>query len=114
MTKVLVLIACSLFGACADRDLKVDFFRAESSTFSWKERYAIERIARATVTEVRPLLPTLPPTIELTVRPVTDVIEETGETASAMPPNAIIWTVDPNRPGGVDEIAQKWLRASLF
>ena len=41
-------------------------------------------------------------------------MEETGETGAAMPPDAIMWTVDPQRNGGVDAIAQKWLRASLF
>lgn len=103
-----------MLSACAHSDLKIDFFRSETYTFSWSEQRAIESVARSALKEVRPLLPKLPATIQLTVRPGRDVIEETGETASAMAPDAIMWTVNPHREEGVTAITDKWLRASLF
>ena len=114
MTKVLVLSYVLLFSACAERELTVRFLRSETYTFSSSDQRAIEQVARAALTEVRELLRALPPTIELTVRPGNDVIAETGETASAMPPNGIMWTVDPSRHGGVAAITEKWLRATMF
>ena len=114
MTKVLVVSCLVLASACAERELTVRFFRSDAYAFSASERRAIEQVARATLNEVRPLLPALPPAIHLTVRPGNDVIEETGETASAMPPDAIMWTVDPSRHGGVAAITRQWLRATLF
>lgn len=45
---------------------------------------------------------------------VTDVIPETGETGSAMPPAGVMLTIDPSRPGGVDAIANAWVRAFMF
>ena len=114
MTRVLVLSSLLTVAACADNDLKIDFFRSETYTFSRSEQLAITRVARATLKEVRPLLPALPAKIQLTVRPGRDVIEETGETASAMAPDSIVWTVNPHREDGVTAITSKWLRASLF
>jgi uncharacterized protein YjaZ len=114
MTKGLVVSAYALFLGCAQHELTVDFFRSETYTFSWSEQRAIEFVARSTLKEVRPLLPALPANIQLTVRPGRDVIEETGETASAMAPDAILWTVNPHREGGVAAITHQWLRASLF
>ena len=114
MSKVLVLSYCVFVVACAQRDLTVEFLRSGTYTFSLTEKEAIERVARAALKEVRPLLPTLPTKIALMVRPGTDVIEETGETAAAMPPNAIMWTVNPGSDGGVSEVTNKWLRATLF
>lgn len=114
MFRVVVLCCFAFVPACADKDLAVDFFRSETYTFSSSEQRAIERIAHSALSEVRPLLPALPAKIHLTVRPGTDVNEETGETASAMPPDAIIWTVDPGRHGGVTAITRQWLRATLF
>ena len=113
MTRVLVF-CCALFAGCAQNDLTVDFFRSETYTFSWSEQLAIKRAARSALKEVRPLLPALPAKIQLTVRPDRNVLVETGETAAAMAPDAIIWTVNPHRDGGVAAITQKWLRASLF
>ena len=54
---------------------------------------------------------------ELTVRffrSDTYTLSPSEETASAMPPNGIMWTVDPDRHGGVAAIARQWLRATLF
>ena len=110
----MLLLPLIALEACARADQSVEFFRSENYTFSAGERQGIEEIANSTFREVRLLLPGLPARIQLTVRPGSDVIEETGETGAAMPPDAIMWTVDPQRNGGVDAVAQKWLRASLF
>jgi hypothetical protein len=107
MTRVLALSALVILSACGESDLKIDFFRSETYTFSWSERRAIEQVAHATLREVRPLLPALPARIQLTVRPGRDVIDETGETASAMSSNAIMWTVNPHREESVAAITEK-------
>lgn len=114
MTKVLVLGACIVLSGCAESDLVIKFLRSETYTFSSREQREITEVARAAIKEVRPLLAALPQRIHLTVRPGNDVIDETGETASAMPPDAIMWTVDPLRHGGVPAITRTWLRATLF
>jgi hypothetical protein len=114
MTAALLLPSAFVFANCAQREQSVRFFRSESYTFSSAEQRRIEAIAVATFREVRPLLPNLPERIHLTVRPGADVVGETGEIGDAMPPDGIMWTVDPLRYGGVDAIVEKWLRASLF
>lgn len=87
--------------------------RSESYTFSRADRSAIARIFNATAIEARKILPGLPLQLELTVRPEA-VTGETGTTATAMSPTAVMWTVDPNHREGVIAIAQKELRATLF
>lgn len=105
---------------CADTnihtsdDLTIRYLRSESYTFTRAERRAIEDGSRAAIAEIRRLLPGVPDRIELTVQPGTDVIPETGETGSAMPPNGLMFTVDPTRPGGVVPILKAWLRPFLF
>lgn len=113
MILAVAAFASSITG-CAERDVTIRFLRSETYTFSRADRSVIEAIARSTTREVRRVLPALPPQIELTVRPGSDVIKETGETASAMPPIAVIWTVDPMRQDGVVAVARAWLRATLF
>jgi hypothetical protein len=113
-TTVLALSCCAFVSGCADTDLVVRFLRSETYTLSWTEQRLIEQVARSAIKEVRPLLATLPRKVLLTVRIGSDVIEETGETADAMPPDAIMWTVDPHRHGGVVAITRQWLRATLF
>ena len=110
----MVLVLASSFAACADRESSVRLFRTESYTFSARERRLIEDIAQSTFAELRSVLADVPANIQLTVRPGADVIEETGETGSAMTPDGIMWTIDPQRLGGVEAVARKWLRASLF
>ena len=100
--------------ACAPRDAAVRYLRSADYEFSRADRATIERIFEATTLEVRPILPSLPAQIELTVRPGADVIAETGETATVTPPAGVVWTVDPSRPGGVVKVAEDELRASLF
>ena len=101
---------------CTDKnpDVTIRFLRSETYTFSRADRRLITSVAESTVAEVRRLLPSIPPRIELTVRPGTDVIPEIGQTGDAMPPNGVMWTVDPSRPGGVAAVANAWLRACLF
>ena len=99
---------------CGDRDGTIRFLRSEGYTFSNADRRVIGRIIEPALTDVRPLLPDLPEVIDITVRPGDDVIAETGETGAAMPPAAIMWTVDASRAGGVQAVAKAWLRPSLF
>jgi hypothetical protein len=85
-----------------------------SYQFSPAERHAISEIAEITAWEVKKLLPMLPPELQLRARTGDRVNEETGQTAEFMPPAFVYWTVDPTRPGGVEAIARKQLRATLF
>jgi uncharacterized protein YjaZ len=122
--KYLLCVLCVLCGSylagCADKttyadqDLTVRFLRSESYEFTRAERRAIHEGARAALAEVRRLLPGVPAHIELTVRPGTNVSPETGEGGDAMPPNGIMLTIDPSRPGGVMPIMHAWLRPFMF
>lgn len=100
--------------ACAHPQVKTRYFRSETYTFSRAERATIDRIGNATAAEVRKILPGLPVQLELTARPGTGVVQEFGATADAMPPNFVMWTVDPAHGAGVVAIAEKELRATLF
>jgi hypothetical protein len=111
---VAVALLLTAVAGCAQPQVKTRYFRSRTYTFSRAERATIDRIANATAAEVGKLLPGLPPQLELTARPGTDVIEEIGATADAMPPNFVMWTVDPAHGGGVVAIAEKDLRATLF
>ena len=118
MVRAIVLLASlassATLAACAADDPAIRFLRSETHTFSRAERRLITQVASSATKEIRTLLPGLPATIQLTVRPGTDVIPETGEVADAMPPAGVMWTVDPARPGGVDAVTREWLRATLF
>lgn len=110
----LIFVALSLVAGCGEPEAGIRFLRSENYTFSRAERAAISRIFNATAIEVRKLLPGLPLQLELTVRPGTDVVEEFGAGADAMPPNAVMWTVDPAHGAGVVAIARQELGATLF
>lgn len=117
--KLLLSVLCAVCGqlvtsGCADSGVKVRYLRSETYTFSRADRRLITSVAESTVAEVRRVLPGTPERIEITVRPGTEVIPETGQSGDAMPPNFVIWTVDPSRPGGVAAVANAWLRACLF
>jgi uncharacterized protein YjaZ len=56
----------------------------------------------------------VPAGLELTVRPGTDVLPETGASATAMPPAGIMITIDANRDGGVEGTVKRWLRPIIF
>jgi hypothetical protein len=100
--------------ACNDSAVSIEYYGASDYAFSRAERRVIQDVAESTALEVRRFLPALPTTLTLQVRPGDDVIEETGETATAIPPNTVHWTVDPKRHGGVQAIAGQQLRATLF
>lgn len=81
--RVLVALLLAAVTACAQPEVTTRYFRSETYTFSRAERATIDRIANATAAEVRKLLPGLPPRLEFTARPGTDVIKELGATALA-------------------------------
>jgi hypothetical protein len=82
--------------------------------FSPAERRTIARLAGAAAIEVRRHLPALASQITLRVRSGDDVIPELGATATALAPDWVQWTVDPNRAEGVIKIAEAHLRPALF
>ena len=108
------MLSVSGISACAGSDSGVSFFRSETYTFSRAEQNLIRSVIERTTSEVRPLLPALPPDIETTVRPGADVTPEIGAVADAMPPNGIVITIDAARPEGVEAIVTKWLRPIMF
>jgi uncharacterized protein YjaZ len=111
----IALLSALMLPACASRDAVRVAYRSDGDhAFSSEERQVIESIAEATVREVKGLLPLLPLPITIVVNDGRQVIEETGETGSAVPPSKIYWTVDSTHPGGVKGVATKELRASLF
>ncbi len=110
---VCAALCCALI-ACNDTMEGVRTQFVGSYPFTPPERRTIARIAGAAALEARRHLPALPHQITLQVRSGTDVIEEIGATATAMPPDWIVWTVDPKHPRGVLAIAERDLRAALF
>ena len=111
MSPLILLMAVA---ACRQPEVRTRFLRSETYEFSRTERATIDRVANATAAEVRRLLPGLPAQLEVTARPGTDVIGEIGADAAAMPPNAVMWTVNPAHGAGVGAIAERELRATLF
>ena len=111
-----IAVAVLLAGvtACAQPQVKTRYFRSESYTFSRADRAVIDRIANATAAEVRKVLPGLPAQLELTTRAATGAVNQFGATGDAMPPNFVVWTVDPTHGAGVVAIAENELRATLF
>ncbi len=103
-----------LFPACRANEIDVRFLRSENHTFSAGEQRLIRQIAESSTREVRRLLPALPSPLELTVRPGADVRPETGSSATAMPPLAVMLTIDARREEGVESIVRRWLRPVLF
>jgi len=82
--------------ACEPRVVDVQLV-ADGRALSRDERRAIQDIADSALRDVRTLLPTLPKKLTLVVQPGKDVIPETGETATAVPPASVYWIVDPAR-----------------
>lgn len=109
-----VMLCCGTVMACRDTTEGVRTQFVGSYPFSPAERRTIARIAGATATEVRRHLPSLASQITLRVQSGKDVIPEIGATATAVPPDWVSWTVDPDDPRGVPEIAETQLRAALF
>jgi hypothetical protein len=109
-----VFLVAALSVSCGTPNPEVVFYSVAGHRFSPAERRTIERIARGTATEVKQILPALADRLVLRVEAGDKVIPETGEAASAHPPNVVYWTVDPNRAGGVTTIANVELRRTLF
>ena len=108
------LIVGVAFAACRDATMGVRTQFVGAYAFTPPERRLIARIAGDTTREVRQHLPALPAQITLRVQSGKDVIPETGESGTAMPPDWIVFIVDPEHPDGVTKIAEKHLRAALF
>lgn len=112
------LIACAalLLGIAACRDttegVRTQFFG--NYAFTATERRVIARIAGDAAREARTHLPALAPQINVRVDSGKDVIPELGAIATALPPDMVVWTVDPDRPEGVVKIAERFLREALF
>ncbi len=110
----LLLVTVILTASCGHDAVTIRYLRSDAYEFSRTDRRTIAAITESVIVEARRLLPALPPRIEMTVRPGSDVIAETGETASVTPPDGLVLTIDPTRPGGVVAVANTWLRATLL
>ena len=110
-------LACILLGAlsaaCQADELIVEYREVEHR-FSGAERRVIERISRSTVADVRPLLPALRESITLRVDADDNVSATTNAAATAVAPDRIYWSVDPDGSRGVAATAEAHLRAMLF
>ena len=94
--------------------LDIEFVDAESYAFTEGDRDLIAEVATTTLAEVAALLDGLPDRVELTVQAGDGVIPETGDGGLAVAPGQISWTVDPDRPGGVEAIVRARLRPTLY
>lgn len=114
----LIAVLLGVCAGCRGGDLTIEYFDVEEldlrHDFSAAERRTIEAIANSAVAQVRAQLPRLPAQLTLRVHAGKDVIPETGEGATSVPPQNVVWVVDPTRPGGVEGVANTWLRATLF
>lgn len=80
--------------------------------FTRAEAQAIRRIGDVAVRDARRQLPMLPSRVTILVRSGKDVIPETGENATTVPPATVAWTLDPDRD--VVGLARAQLRGTLF
>jgi hypothetical protein len=97
--------------ACKPHEVEIDE-PTEERAFTRVETRAIQDVADLAIRDVRVLLPELPKGIHLRLEFGKRVIPETGETASALEPAEIVWTVDPDRD--VLAIIRQELRKTLF
>jgi hypothetical protein len=114
LLRVACVLLCGASLSCSDSSEGVRTQFIGSYTFTASERRAIARIAGDAAIEARRHLPALPVQLTLQVRSGKDVIPEIGATASALPPDWVVWTVDPDHTRGVLAIAESELRATLF
>ena len=112
LVAVAALLCC--VAACRDATDGVVTQFTGAYPFSTAERRVIARVAGDAAREARKYLPGLSARITLRVDPGKKVIRELGAIAEAGPPDYIVWTVDPDYPGGVATIAENHLRAALF
>jgi hypothetical protein len=110
---LVVCVALGVLSTCRDTTQAVRTQYIGAYEFTPAERRTIARIANATATEVRKLLPALPAQITLRVESGKQVSPEIGALGTAGI-DWVFWTVDPDRPEGVEKIAETHLRATLF
>ncbi len=116
-SKLFIACAALVFStviACRDSTTGIRTEFVGSYAFSATERRTIARVAGLATLEARRYLPALAPQLTLQVRSGKDVIPELGATATAVSPDWILWTVDPDNPQGVRKIAETHLRGALF
>ncbi|HEY2515906.1 MAG TPA: DUF2268 domain-containing putative Zn-dependent protease [Polyangiaceae bacterium] len=84
--------------------------------FTESERRLIEDLATRSFPDVRRVLPSLPPTLNLRLKSTTSekVVPETGESGTNLPPDIVFWSIDASHPGGVEAVVRAELRAALF
>lgn len=109
------VLAALTLSACRDRTEGVRTQFVGSYAFNATERRTIAKIAGDAGREVRQFLPGLPQQIILRVDSGTEyVIPELGAGGTPLPPDMVVWIVDPTHPDGVLKIAQQHLRNALF
>ena len=96
------------------QSISIEFDDTAEHVFSLDEKATIEKIANEAVSEVDEILSRLPASITLTVSASTFVVPETGEMGMAPEQGRVDWFVDPSRNDGVEAIATKRLRSTLF
>jgi Predicted Zn-dependent protease (DUF2268) len=112
--RVALILLAVLSVSCRDEEVWVEYYPDNTYEFSPLERLAIQRIAKDTVREVKPLLPQLPKRLVLRVGTGSNVMPETGANGTTYQPNIVDWTVDPTRREGALAIIEKQLRPILF
>src|SRR5690242_14882985 len=95
---IAVSVLLCLCVCCRRSDLEIEYFAVEGMDqrhdFSTADRRVIEAVANSAVAQVRARLARLPAKLTLRVHAGTDVIPETGEAATAVPPQIVVWVVD--------------------
>jgi hypothetical protein len=110
--RVLASLALIAIAGCGSRAVSVEY-RGAATSLARPDRGAIERIAEQVFRDARERLPGLPRTLTLVVAVGHDVIPETGESATNLPPERILWTLDPDR-APPSRTFEAWLRGTML
>jgi uncharacterized protein YjaZ len=102
------------FAAAPVPAMTVRYSEGASAVLSAQQRELIQRIADTAERDVRRLLPQVTGDIVLNVDVGRNVVEETGETGTAMSPGNIRWVINPAYPAGLSSVISTRLRATLF
>jgi len=107
------LLAVTGCRGCEDHParLRLD---GELTELSAADRAALQAIADEAMLGVRRLLPAAPASLELRLGTGANVIPETGETATTLPPDIVVVTVDPGHEGGAMGVLVGNLKAIVF
>ncbi len=103
----LVVLVLGLAAGCGRREVTV-----EARGLTVDEKRAVEAVAEVAVRDARQSLSSLPRTIVLRVETSPNVIPETGENGTTVPPAEIVWSVGPGRD--VLALVRHELRKTLF